>query len=301
MEFWINISTIYTTRLEGIIRTTTILASNYTGAYNPGTESRRLTSTQSGTQFTTGDNRHGYLLTKVTHGMGLAAAGSETARLSVTKDASGLASASFYTFPHQTITDINPQEVTHVGEVQLEPNTKYWILIRRSSDPITHVETYYKRSDDVDTGQTDWTLATSSNHFNPGWVSLNSAYAIRLEGIVRTSSILATSYTGAIVQQQDRDDRSILHDKIATHFTTGNNQYGYHLTNLTYSISFSSSGAPYSIGAAINEDNNGVPGNQVYAFPDKIYGNVNTQPQTINPHGQLHPQVKQKILDLDLR
>ena len=266
-------------------RNEVILISNYTGTYNPGTESRRLTSTQSGTQFTTGVNRHGYLLTKVTHGMGLAAAGSETAKLAVTKDAAGLPSASFYEFPHQTITDINPQEVTNVGEVLLEPNTKYWILVRRSSAPTNHVETYYKRSDDVDTGQTDWTLATSSNHFNPGWQSLNSAYALRLEGIVQTSSILATSYTGPIVHQQDRDDRSILHDKIATHFTTGNNQYGYHLTKLTYSISFDSSGAPYSIGAAINEDNNGVSGNQVYAFPDKIYGNVNTQPQTITHTG----------------
>ena len=181
---WSDTGNVYTTRLEGFVQPPTILVSNYTGAYNPGTESRRLTSSQSGTQFTTGDNRHGYLLTKVTHGMGLAAADSETARLSVAKDAAGIPSASFYKFPHQTITTINPQEVTHVGEIQLEPNTKYWILVRRSSDPTNHVETYYKRSDDVDTGQPGWTLAISSNHFNPSWVSLNSAYALRLEGLI---------------------------------------------------------------------------------------------------------------------
>ena len=181
---WHNDSNSYSIRLEGFVQPPTILTSNYTGAYNPGTESRRLTASQSGTQFTTGDNRHGYLLTKVTHGMGLVAADSETARLAVTKQAAGIPSASFYEFPDQTITTINPQEVTHVGEVLLEPNTKYWILIRRSSYPTNHVETYYKRSDDVDTGQPGWTLATSSNHFNPGWQSLNSAYALRLEGII---------------------------------------------------------------------------------------------------------------------
>ena len=172
-------------RLEGVVQTSSILISNYTGAYNPGTESRRLTGPLSGTQFTTGDNEHGYLLTKVTHGMGLEAAGTGIIDASVSQDINGKPDVSLYDFPQQTITNTTAEAVTHVGEVLLEPNRKYWILVQRISDPNKRIQTYYKKSNDVGTGQTDWTLATSSDHFDgTGWVSLNSAYALRLEGLV---------------------------------------------------------------------------------------------------------------------
>ena len=176
-------------RLEGFVqpRPIVILTSNYTGAYNPGTESRQLAATASGTLFTTGDNQTGYLLTKVTHGMRLEDAGSETARAWVAPDSNGEPDVAVYQFPDRTITDTVVQAVTHVGGVLLEPNKKYWILLERVSPPATHIHIHYKRSDDVVTGLPGWILATTSSYNTlNGYVALNAAYAIRLEGTVLT-------------------------------------------------------------------------------------------------------------------
>ena len=77
-----------------------ILASNYTGAYNPGTASRTLTQAVIATHFTTGDNENGYLLTKVTHGISLETAGEATVGAEVRNDNAGEPSAdSEYLFP----------------------------------------------------------------------------------------------------------------------------------------------------------------------------------------------------------
>ena len=181
---WVTDDTPYAIRLQGIVQPQ-ILISNYTGTYVGGTESRTLGSATSGTPFTTGDNQTGYLLTKVTHGMRLENAGSETARAWVAPDNNGEPGTAVYQFPDRTITDTTAQAVTHVGEVLLEPNKKYWILLQRDSPRATHIRIHYKRSDDVVTGLPDWILATTSSYPTlNGYVALNTSYALRLEGLI---------------------------------------------------------------------------------------------------------------------
>ena len=179
---WVTDDTPYAIRLQGIVQPQ-ILISNYTGAYNPGTESRLLS--RNATPVTTGNSELGYLLTKVTHRMRLEVAGTGIITVSVAPDINGIPDATLYDFPQQTITNTAVQAVTHVGEVLLEPNRKYWIGVERFSDPHDRIQIYYKRSDDVDTGQPDWLLATtSSQSTGTGYESLPSLFSLRLEGII---------------------------------------------------------------------------------------------------------------------
>ena len=164
---WVTDNTPYAIRLQGIVQPQ-ILISNYTGAYNPGTESRLLS--RNATPVTTGNSELGYLLTKVTHRMRLEVAGTGIIKVSVAPDINGIPDATLYDFPQQTITNTAVQAVTHVGEVLLEPNRKYWIGVERFSEPHDRIQIYYKRSDDVDTGQPDWLLATTSSQSTGNWL-----------------------------------------------------------------------------------------------------------------------------------
>ena len=113
--------------------------------------------------------------------------GSETARAWVAPDNNGEPGVAVYQFPDRTITSNDVQAVSHVGDVLLEPNKKYWILLERVSQPATPLYVHHRRSDDVVTGLPDWILATTSSYNTlNGYVALNTAYAIRLEGTVLT-------------------------------------------------------------------------------------------------------------------
>ena len=163
-----------------------ILISTHTGAYLPGNHSIELLEDATGTQFTTGDDQHGYLLTKVTHRIHLDSPGIETVGATVNADNAGSPSTELYTFPDQTITNTNLQAVTHVGEFLLEPNRKYWILITKGAGSITSLQVYFKQSNDVATGLADWTLSSGSTYYFEGaWHNYSNSYSIRLEGVVR--------------------------------------------------------------------------------------------------------------------
>ena len=182
-EDWTDLDKVLQIRLEGIVRTSTILISNYTGAYNPGTESRLLS--RNATPFTTGNSELGYLLTKVTHRMRLETTRTGIISAEVSPDINGEPGASLYEFPQQTITNTTIEAVTHVGEILLEPNRKYWIVVRRISHPSERIQLYYKTSDDVDTGQPGWILSTTSSHSSGlDWETLPSLFSLRLEGFV---------------------------------------------------------------------------------------------------------------------
>ena len=163
-----------------------ILTSTYTGDYNPGTESRRLTEAVKATRFTTGSNEHGYVLTKVTHALRLEAAGTGIVGAVVNSDNGGTPGDLIYVFPDdQTFTSTTAQAVTHVGEFLLEPNRKYWMLInsRSGTDDIIHI--HYTRSGDVGTSQPGWIVPTTSSYATgDGYATFGTPYAIRLEGVV---------------------------------------------------------------------------------------------------------------------
>ena len=71
-----------------------------------------------------------------------------------------------------------------------------------------------------------------------------------------------------------------------THFTTGDNELGYLLTKVTHSIRFTSINATAHIGATVNEDNGGVLGTQLYAFPDETFLATNVSTQTMTHTGE---------------
>ena len=162
-----------------------ILASNYTGDYVAGTASAVVG--RNATHFTTGDNELGYLLTKVTHGIGLETGGTAIIGAALHADNAGIPGTELYAFPNdQTFTGNNPRPVTHVGEVLLEPNKKYWIVLTKRAGTTGNIALRYKRSADIATGLDDWTLATNASYFSNRrvWATFSTPYAIRLEGVV---------------------------------------------------------------------------------------------------------------------
>ena len=163
-----------------------ILTSNYTGDYAFSNNS--IFVGRNATHFTTGDNELGYLLTKVTHGMRVEGGGGGTAIVGagVNADNAGIPGTELYAFPDQTFTHTIEQPVTHVGEVLLEPNKKYWIVLTKRAGSTGNIALYYKGSADVATGLDDWTLATNASYFSNRlvWATFNTPYAIRLEGVV---------------------------------------------------------------------------------------------------------------------
>ena len=163
-----------------------ILTSNYTGDYAFSNNS--IFVGRNATHFTTGDNELGYLLTKVTHGMRVEGGGGGTAIVGagVNADNAGIPGTELYAFPDQTFTHTIEQPVTHVGEVLLEPNKKYWIVLTKRAGSTGNIALYYKGSADVATGLDDWTLATNASYFSNRlvWATFSTPYAIRLEGVV---------------------------------------------------------------------------------------------------------------------
>ena len=73
------------------------------------------------------------------------------------------------------------------GKSLLKPNRKYWIVRTRDSRfPSDRIQIYYKRSDDVDTGQPGWLL---SHHLVTVYRILvtrasPASFSLRLEGII---------------------------------------------------------------------------------------------------------------------
>ena len=196
----------------------TILISTYAGTYLPGNHAIELLEAGTGTQFTTGDNQHGYLLTKVTHAIQLDSPSTEIVGVTVNANNAGSPGTELYAFPDQTITTTIVQTVTHVGEFLLEPNRKYWILITKGAGSATSLQVYYKSSNDVATGLADWTLSSGSTDYYEGaWHNDSHSYSIRLEGIVQPPTILISNYTGTY----NPGTESRLLSRNATHFTTG--------------------------------------------------------------------------------
>ena len=162
-----------------------ILASNYTGDYVHGNAS--ISARRNATHFTTGDNELGYLLTKVTHGMGLDAAGTGTVGAALHADNAGIPGAELYAFPDQTFTHITNQPVIYAGEVLLEPSTKYWVVLTKREGSTVAIWVVQKLPQHVPAAQLGWSLAAKSSHYTSGtWNYTADVYTTRLEGVVRT-------------------------------------------------------------------------------------------------------------------
>ena len=162
-----------------------ILIANYTGGTNFGGE---IDFTKGATQFTTGNNKYGYLLTKVTHVIFLNAAGTGTVGAALHADDAGIPGAELYAFPDQTFTHTTAQLVTHVGEVLLERNTKYWVVLTRRESSTVDVYISRKSPSAALTAQPGWSLTTPSSHYTSGtWTDEPEINAIRLDGVVRTT------------------------------------------------------------------------------------------------------------------
>ena len=122
---------------------------------------------------------------------------------------------------------------------------------------------------------------------NPTFGPFTESTEIR---VTNAPVILASSYTGDLVHNANNSTFT----KMRTHFTTGDNELGYRLTKVTHSIRFTSINATAHIGATVNEDNGGVLGTQLYAFPDETFlvTNVNTQTMTHTGEFILKPNKK---------
>ena len=165
-----------------------ILIANYgpsTGGLDIG---GAIDFTKGATQFTTGNNEQGYELTQVTHVFRLRAAGTGIVGASVYTDNGGIPRAEVYAFPDQTLTNTNEELVTHVGEVLLERNTKYWMVLTRRSGGTVDVFISRKSPSAALTAQPGWSLTTPSSHYTSGtWTDEPEINAIRLDGVVRTT------------------------------------------------------------------------------------------------------------------
>ena len=165
-----------------------ILVSSYTGDF--GTSGAGgVTLGKDATQFTTGDNEHGYDLTEVTHSLGLDSAGTGIIGAALhAHDGSNIPGEQIYAFPDQTITGIDLRPSTHVGQVKLERNKKYWIMLTKQSGTTADIFLSYKRTSDVATAQPGWSLAILPRYYSSGaWDDASETFAIRLKGVVRTT------------------------------------------------------------------------------------------------------------------
>ena len=165
-----------------------ILIANYslgTGGLDIG---GAIDFTKIATQFTTGNNEQGYELTQVTHVFRLRAAGTGIVGASVYTDNGGIPGAEVYAFPDQTLTNTTVQPVTHVGEVLLERNTKYWMVLTRRPGSTRDVFISRKSPTAALTAQPGWSLTIPSSHYTSGtWTDEPEISAIRLDGVVRTT------------------------------------------------------------------------------------------------------------------
>ena len=165
-----------------------ILIANYglgTGGLDIG---GAIDFTKGATQFTTGNNEQGYELTQVTHVFRLRSAGTGIVGASVYTDNGGRPGAEVYAFPDQTLTNTTVQPVTYVGEVLLERNTKYWMVLTRRPGSTVDVFISRKSPSAALTAQPGWSLTTPSSHYTSGtWTDESEINAIRLDGVVRTT------------------------------------------------------------------------------------------------------------------
>ena len=164
-----------------------ILASTHTGEIDTFGGANDLD--RNATQFTTGNNKYGYLLTKVTHVMSLVTEGTGTVGAALHADNAGIPGAELYAFPNdQTFTHTTNQPVTFAGEVLLEPSTKYWIVQTKREGSTVDIWVLQKLPQAVPTAQPGWSLAAKFRYYNNGvWDNTGDVYTIRLEGVVWTT------------------------------------------------------------------------------------------------------------------
>ena len=161
-----------------------ILVSTDTGDINT-TAFAALEINRNATQFTTGNNKYGYLLTKVTHGMYLSPAGTGIIGAALHADNAGIPGIELYEFPAQTVPGAAAMLVTYVGEVLLEPNKKYWIVLTRRESSTVAIWIKYKHHEAVPTAQPGWSLAAKSSSYTSGsWSEESNIFTTRLEGVV---------------------------------------------------------------------------------------------------------------------
>ena len=148
-----------------------VLASTDTGELN--TTGGGVELIKDATPFTTGDNEHGYVLTKVTHVIHIISAGTGVVGAALHADNAG--------DPGDEI------PVTHTGEVLLEKNKKYWIVPTKKSGSTVDTYISYKKNIATPTAQPGWSLGPLSKYYHLGaWLSVRNIYATRLEGVVGT-------------------------------------------------------------------------------------------------------------------
>ena len=85
--------------------------------------------------FTTGgSSRNVHLLTSVTLTLKIVVAGQAAEfGVAVYTDAGGVPGSSLYAFPPRTVDSLGAVETTFVGEVPLEPHTKYWLRVNSAA------------------------------------------------------------------------------------------------------------------------------------------------------------------------
>ena len=162
-----------------------ILASTQTGGIDTFGGANDVN--RNATQFTTGNNKYGYLLTQVTHVMGLETAGTGTVGAALHADNAGIPGAELYASPDQTFTHTTNQLITYAGEVLLEPSTKYWIVLTKREGSTVDIWVVQNLPQNVPTAQPGWSLAAKSRYYLSGaWTNTGDVYTTRLEGVVRT-------------------------------------------------------------------------------------------------------------------